>query len=346
MRKRTLLWLLIPLLLCLAAAGNAETKKFSGVSAAIQYIKKNQPAELTVEGRFKPTDLLKIKSVMPQGSEFHFNATWGGVAYSDTTEELILGKKSVTEEQLEAVISLCPNIKLIDNSKNRQPSNKVMIALVEKYPDIRFEWVVSFGHGHYCATNATTFTTLLEPNEPRKLTSKKMELLKYCPNLKALDLGHNELTDVEFLKYVPDLELLIIGDNQVKDITPVGQLKHLKFAELFSNPFTDISALANCTELLDLNITNCQVLDFSPLDNIQTLERFWANMIKKLPEEEKQRFISKHPNCEVDMKPSHGATVDGWRKHPRNKHYVWCFKNKTWIPFDEPLPTGKKPAEE
>ena len=341
MKKTAFICLLILLLaasLCCVVAAQAETKKFAGASEALKWVKKNQPRELTVEGKFKPADLLKVKNAMPEGAEFHFNVTWGDVAYSDTTTELILGKKNVSEAQLEAVISLCPDIKLIDNSSNRQPSNKVMIPLIEKYPDIRFEWIVSFGHGHYCATNATTFTTWLEPNEPRKLTSKKLELLQYCPNLKALDLGHNLLTDVEFLKYVPDLELLIIGDNDVTDITPVGQLKHLQYAELFSNPFTDISALANCTELLDLNITNCQVLDFSPLDEVKTLERFWANMIKHLSEEETQRFQELHPNCLCDFKPSHAATVDGWRKHIRNKHYIWCFKNKQWYSFNEEIP--------
>ena len=342
-----LLVLLLAVLLCFCVTAQAETKKFSGASEAIKWIRKNQPEELTVEGKFKPADLLKVKNAMPESSEFHFKATWGDLTYTDESTEIIIGgKKAVTEAHLEAIISLCPNIKLIDNSKNIQPSNDVMIPMIEKYPDIRFEWVVNLGHGHRIATNAETFTTKLPPESGRELTSKKLELLKYCPNLKALDIGHNKATDLDFLKYVPDLELLIIGDNDVTDITPIGQLKHLQFAELFSNPFTDISALANCTELLDLNITNCQVHDFSPLDNVQSLERFWANMIKHLTEEEAQHFIDHHPNCIVDFMPSHAATVDGWRsENPHYKHYIWCFKNKKWIPFDEEIP-GVTPKSE
>ena len=144
------------------------------------------------------------------------------------------------------------------------------------------------------------------------------------------------------LLYLPFVELYT---NNVTDITPIGLLKHLQFAELFSNPFTDISALSNCTELLDLNITNCQVLDFSPLDNVQTLERMWANMIRHLSEEETERFKKIHPNCLCDFQPSHAATVDGWRKHIRNKHYIWCFKNKQWIPFNEEIPGVKLKAD-
>ena len=87
-----------------------------------------------------------------------------------------------------------------------------------------------------------------------------------------------------------------------------------------------------------LNITNCQTPDLSPLDGLQKLERLWANMIRHLTDEEKERFKSVHPNCQVDFQPSHAATVDGWRKHIRYRHYIWCFKNRTWVPFSEEIP--------
>ena len=63
-----LLALLLVVLLGMCAGAQAETKKFSGASEAIKWIKKNQPEELTVEGKFKPADLLKVKNVMPEGS--------------------------------------------------------------------------------------------------------------------------------------------------------------------------------------------------------------------------------------------------------------------------------------
>ena len=107
-----LLALLLVVLLGMCAGAQAETKKFSGASEAIKWIKKNQPEELTVEGKFKPADLLKVKNAMPEGSEFHFRVTWGDVVYTDESTEIILGgKKAVSEAQLEAIISLCPNIR-------------------------------------------------------------------------------------------------------------------------------------------------------------------------------------------------------------------------------------------
>ena len=62
-----------------------------------------------------------------------------------------------------------------------------------------------------------------------------------------------------------------------------------------------------------------------------------------ITEEEAQHFIDHHPNCIVDFQPSHAATVDGWRsENPHYKHYIWCFKNRQWIPFNEDLPGVKK----
>ena len=338
---RRLCVLLILLLLVLAGSAAAENKTFSSVSEALRYIKNNQPAELTIENvKFKPTDLLKIRDAMPEGSVFHFTSTWGKVQFSDESTEIDLTVRStgVPDAEFQGFIDLCPNLKLIDNSNHTGPSYKFMIPLIEKYPDITFEWKVWLGKNHYCSTKATAFSTFNEPFDPDALTSKQLyERIRYCSRLKALDLGHNELKDLEFLQFLPDLEFLIVGDNQIHDLTPISQCKHLKYAELFSNYFTDLTPLAACTELLDLNICYCPVHDFSPIDGLENLERFWATMIRGLPKEEQQRFMEVHPNTEVDFKGSH-ATTNGWRKHPRYKHYIWCLRNSTWIPFDQPLP--------
>ena len=344
-RKMFVLFLLLLAACLLAGLAQAETMTFKNVKQAKQYIQENRPMELTLENvKFTPQDLLALRSEMPEGSEFHFTTIWGSVTFSDDVEDLDLGKKSgnISGNDLEAIVLLCPGIKRIDNSKHSYPSNNVMIPLIEKYPDVQFEWVVNLGKGWHVSTMATAFSTFNKIGSGKALSSENLELLKYCPRLKALDLGHHVIKNLDFLKYVPDLELLIIGQNYVKDITPIGGLKHLQYAELFLNGFTDISPLANCTELLDLNLTATSVEDLSPLDNVTTLERLWVNSCKKLPKESVDHFKELHPNCEVDYKPSHAATVDGWRSHPRYKHYIWCLKNYTWIPFDEEIPTKKK----
>ena len=318
------------------------TKTFRNVNQAVQYVKTEKPAELTLEDvKLTPSELLKVRKAMPEGAVLHFTTTWGGVVFTDEVVDLDLReiKGNVTGDDLEAVVALCPNLKSIDNSNKRSPSNNVMIPICEKYPDIRFEWIVRLGKNHYCKTTQTAFSTFNEPFDDDMVTSYQLnKVMKYCYRLKALDLGHNALKDLEFVQYLPDLEFLIVGDNQIHDLTPISQLKHLQYLEIFSNYITDLTPLAECTELLDLNICYDPVYDFSPIDHLDSLERFWATMIRHLPQEEMERFQQVHPNVEVDFKGSH-ATTNGWRKHPRYKHYIWCLRNNTWIPFNEPLPT-------
>jgi len=324
-----------------AARADNVTKTFGNADQALKYVRTEQPTELTLENvKIKPADLLKIRNKMPEGGILHFSTTWGGISFTDEVVDLDLRefKGTVTGEDLEAVVLLCPNVKSIDNSNKRAPSNKVMTALCEKYPDIRFEWIVRLGKEHYCKTTQTAFSTFNHIFDEDVVTSTQMaKMAKYLYRLKALDLGHNVLTDLEFLKDMPNLELLIVGDNRIKDLAPISNLKHLQYLEIFSNYITDLTPLAECTELLDLNICYCPVMDFSPIDGLDSLERFWATMIRHLPEEQKERFIQVHPDVEADFKGSH-ATDSGWRKHPRYKHYIWCLKHNTWIPFNEPLP--------
>ena len=344
-QRRFLTGILLALILLCACCVSACADTLSGnksVKVILKYISDNHPTSLTLEGvRLKPTELLQVKQALPEGAEFHFTTNWAGsLTFSDDVVELDLRprKGQVLAADMEAIIQVCPNVRVIDNSNKSSPTNKDIIPLIEKYPDVQFEWRVDLGKGHHISTKATAYSTFNHVNGKKALTSKNLEMLKYCPRLKALDLGHNKIDSLDFLKYVPDLELLIIGHNLVRDITPIGQLKHLQYAELFLGGFSDITPLANCTELLDLNLTATNVNDLSALDNVTTLERLWVNSCKKLPQSAVDHFKQLHPNCEVVYKASHGATTDGWREHPRYKHYIWCLKKYRWVPFSEPLP--------
>ena len=54
-------------------------------------------------------------------------------------------------------------------------------------------------------------------------------------------------------------------------------------------------------------------------------------------EAQESAFTAAHPAAEIKFNAKH-ATSDGWREHPRYKHYIWCLKKYRWIPFNEPLP--------
>jgi len=335
------LFLCILILFPAVCAAGGEQVKLNTADKALAYIEQNHPSELDLGSvKMSPKDLWTIRQSMPENAVLHFSTQWGGTTISDTDVEVNLNntKSGVSAETLTKLIELLPDVRKIDVSSHRQLSNDIMIPLVEKYPQVQFVWYVLLNRRHSLISDNSAYSSFNEPMEQAKLTSAQLETLKYVPGIKALDLGHNKITSLDFLLHFPDTEFLILGDNQIDNIEVLGTLKHLKYLEMFSVPITDISPLANCTELLDLNLSYCSgVTDLSPLFGLTSLERFWGVGMKGIPEEQKTQFIDSHPQTKVVFNGGH-ATSDGWRNHDRFQHYRWCLHAHIWIPFDQPLP--------
>ena len=337
MRKRMVCAVCLALALLMAAA-SADTVRFGNYNQALKYVQEQQPKSLDLgEIRFKPTEVLSLKEHMPKGGKLTFSLNWCGTVITEKSTEIDLShsQQAVNQKELEALLALCPKLKKMNLTGHRNLSNPVMIPLVEQYPDIEFIWFLTLSGRHSLYTNDTAYSTFNHAGADVKLYSSNLELLKYAPGLKALDLGHNHITSLDFLRYLPDLEFLILGDNpDVTDLTPLSGLKHLQYAEIFTLDITDVSPLAACTELKDLNLSFCKgVTDLSPILELPSLERFWGNKMA-LSDEQKAAFRAAYPNAEVIFDGAH-ATSDGWREHPRYFHYVKCFKSHVWIPFDQ-----------
>ena len=340
--RKTGIWILTALLtltFCAGAFGDGAV--FRSYDEALKYARENKPAELDVgEVRWQPEDLLKLREAMGEGAVLHFRTRLGEMILSDEDTEINLNRiQRITAETLESVIALCPAAQTITLTKHFYLRNKTMTGFMEKSPDIEFVWQVTLAGRHRLATACTAYSSFHSPDTEEKLTSADLEALKYVHGLKALDLGHNDITSLDFLKYCPDLEMLILADNwKITDITPIGNLAHLQYLELFVTGVEDLSPLANCTELLDLNLSyDRKVTDLSPLDGLPNLERFWGNHMDGLAEEEINRFTALHGSTECVFKGIHN-TSEGWREHERYDHYRWCLQNQVWIPFSEPLP--------
>ena len=333
------------LLVLLAAAFAASADELpTNYSKALKYVKTNQPMEAVATNvGWNVKQLTEVKNALPEGAVFHFTCKWNGITFSDESETLDLtkAKEDLGDKSFRLLLDLCPNVKYVDNSNNKLPSNETFIPLIEERPDIHFEWLVHLRGEHYCPTNATAYSTLNHTDYGARLKDEHMQLFKYIPGLKALDVGHNAFTNLDFLEFFPDLELLIISNNEhFEDLTQVGKLKHLKYLEVHNTHVSDLSPLANCTEMLDLNVSSTWVTDLSPLDGVTSLERFWANHLKKLPESEQNRFKELHPNCTADFTVEGSAISHKWREHERYYRFRRCFRHKIWVPFDEPWPEG------
>ena len=256
---------------------------------------------------------------------------------ADVNAEYInMDKTRVTDmDAFIAFLRKLPNLKKVDMFST-QIYTKDIDKLAAAFPDIEFGWTMRIGD-HWVRTDATAFSTLHNNSSPAH-TEKQFQYLKYCKNLLALDIGHNGVKDLSFLYDLPNLKVLILACNiNLKDITPVGSLKDLEYLELFKNDINDISCLANCTNLLDLNICFNRIKDWTPIHGLTNLERLWVynsnNWSEQYPVDRKVVADLKAalPNCHIDS--TSYSTLGGWREHDRYYVIFHMFKYGEYIPF-------------
>ncbi len=197
-------------------------------------------------------------------------------------------------------------------------SNEDMAALNDRHENVRFVWRVYFS-GFSLRTDDTNFIAARVRND-FPIYSNDLEVLKYCPDLQALDLGHKNITHLNFLRYVPHLKYLILVENDVNDITPIGELQELTYLEMFWTKCEDISPLQNCKALTDLNISYIYCRPAKCLEtlvNMPQLERLWycGNNLDAGQLEELQAAL---PDTEMYLTAHGEPTGSTWREHP---HY-------------------------
>ena len=197
-------------------------------------------------------------------------------------------------------------------------SNEQLATLRDRYPDVKVVWTVHMKQWSV-KTDATAFSTLQYGYNTNRLRSDEAQVLQYCTDLIALDLGHNDITDLEWMRPLTNLQILILGDSKkLKNIEVLGTLPKLKYVELFMTAVEDLTPLANLSELLDINLCFTNISDPTPLLSCRKLERIWlgkktADRIKK---EGVAMLTDAFPNAEFDL-VSEGSTGRGWRTHPR-----------------------------
>ena len=169
-----------------------------------------------------------------------------------------------------------PNLTRVDMFST-QVTEKEVAMLEEALPAVEFGWtlqLMKYKDKHIVRTDATYFSTRhgFCPNH----RSEEFALLRYAKSLLALDLGHNNLTDISFLRNMPNLRVLILGENQkLKNVGELAALQDLEYLELFTCGIRDITPLTKLTKLMDLNLGNNQVEDWRPLKEMTWLKRLW-----------------------------------------------------------------------
>ena len=268
----------------------------------------------------------------------------GRVSFPLDAETIDFGSARITDwDGLPDFLRQFPNLRRADMFESPITARRAN-ALSGQLPQIKFGWTLRITcrdhHEHRVRTDATVFSTL-HNNRTTEHTDEELSALRFCTELRALDIGHNAATNLDFLYELPELRVLIIALNQVKDITPIASLTHLEYLEMFRNRVRDLTPLSGLTELRDLNIGYNRVTDVSPLYSLKRLERLWLHHAQfyqqgvpaDLPAGEIARLRLALPDTLINDASS--PTAGGWRSHPRYAVIERMFRLGEYIPFSD-----------
>ena len=264
-----------------------------------------------------------------------------GLEVDSGIETLDMGKTRVYNwEKFYAFLDQLPNLKRVEMYSSLIEAD-VFKTLSTRYPDVTFGATLHISERHV-RTDVTAFSTLLMGDE-RKATYDQCAMLRWCPNLYALDIGHNPVKNLDFLYDLPELRVLIVAICDVTDITPIGSLKHLEYLEIFHNRIEDISCLADLPYLMDLNLVKNRIADIRPVKNLKRLQMLWMHLYNQddptAPDaalvQELQEAL---PDCQIDWESTSTGGAWRWPVHSHYKTLNGMFHNRAYEPFEDSDP--------
>lgn len=265
-----------------------------------------------------------------------------GEDYENVTY-LNLDEQRLNYNMVKSILAKYPNLKKVDMFNVQLYRNQVE-ELASLYPEIEFGWTMKIGKDHTVRTDATAFSTMHFSNSQPHSTAD-IAVLRFCKNLKALDIGHNSVNDISWLTELPDLRFLIIAINKVTDITPLASLTKLEYLEMFNNNISDLTPLTGLTHLMDLNIGYNLITDYTPLYEMTWLKRLWLGKAYKkkndIPADVIEMLKEKLPNTQLDWKSN--PTMGGWRDHPHHdvidEMFDYYHQDRMhYVPFSDSFP--------
>ncbi|MBQ7896316.1 MAG: hypothetical protein IJ364_07180 [Oscillospiraceae bacterium] len=239
---------------------------------------------------------------------------------ADTTLDLSYIRMYDNGEAVMDALSCMPKLEYLDMDSCDVP-NEDMAKIRDTYPNVKVVWRVWFGDNYCVRTDAEKILASM-PSAGGELTPKNTEALKYCTEIKYIDVGHNNhLTDISFVSCMPKLEVAIFAMDFITDVSPLANCPELEFLEIQTSKLTDISPLSGLSKLKHLNICYLDGLtDISPIMDLD-LDRLWIGDITPIPQEQIDEYQKLHPDCRISTE-NHDPHEGGWR-YDKNEQGVW-----------------------
>lgn len=300
----------------------AKSEDVGSVIAKLALLPNATTAELMTSSgtsSLSKTDVKKLMDAAPE-IKFHYTFDLFGKTLSTTDETVEFVKESIGnegEETIRQALDILPNCTrfLLDSCGL---DNEVLAGIREDYPNTKVVWRVTFGK----------YNTLTDAEMLRAVYNvfdDTVDALKYCNDVKYMDLGHNEqLSNIDFINYMPKLEIVILSGSLINDLTPFAGCPNLEWLEIaYCGKLTDVTPLENCTNLRFLNISFSKVTDLMPLDNLP-LERF-VYLQPKASYEEQEFFKTFHPDCWTRFSGENPYSL-GWRYDDSGETFFEYYK--------------------
>lgn len=263
--------------------------------------------------------LLQLQELLPD-CDVYWEVEFQGERYPNDTTELKVTDMTGLEDVLRYLPALT-DVDLLEAGATIEDLDRFDAIR----PDIFWLWEFRFDW-YKIRTDTRVYSSLLGYNTRFDL-DHYYPIVKYCKHLRALDLGHNAITDLSMIGDLQELEVLILADNHITDCSPIGRLHNLVFLELFMNySIEDYSFLNELTNMKDLNLCYCKTLDH--LDFLENMPNLEFAMFKRtaISEEDLDPWREKMPDTifvYYDGNPE--SSGSGWRLAGRNKQIRTAF---------------------
>ena len=249
----------------------------------------------------------------------------GGVCYPGDSTEITVN----TLHGLEGALRYLPKLTKVD-----MLACEVTTDDIDRYmalrPDVDYLWWVKVGRW-VVRSDIQVFSTMRTTDNHYYTNEELYPILHYCTKMRALDLGHNALTDLTDIGNMKDLQVLIIADNEgLTDLSPLKNLDKLYYLEMFlCINITDFSGLEGMVSMEDMNCRYCRYLtDPSFLANMPHLRMLYcANTGIGLGEVAPYRIEGCRYECASE---SYESVYHGWRDTDRNiaiRHWFHHFED-------------------
>ncbi len=218
-----------------------------------------------------------------------------GIPVSTKDETIDLSNITMADTSaLEAVLPYMHHLTKVDMC-DCGLSDQVMDDLNQRWDPIRFVWML-----HITTYHIRTDTTFFRATSSHygTFTNESVQRLGYCEDMVVLDLGHRPIGDLSFVSRLQKLRFACLLDCAAQDLSPLAECPELVWLELNRAQAHSIAPLAGSKSLRHLNITFMSLYSqeetYNTLKEMTWLERVWFSR-PLLTEAQEQQLKSQNP---------------------------------------------------